>query len=318
MRLLSDRQLTRGAAGAGLAADPPAPLAGGPCGRRWLGWTGPAWRSASRSPGRSPPACWRTMDLRLRMRDEVSMSGVDPSSQPPASCKVAPRHAKGPDRWCCKADATRLMEQTRIVHCEACASKPARVRAPLHAEPRRRARARPWTARTASSTASCRGWTSTTACWRKPRTPAIRCWSGCASCRSAPPTSTSSIRSASPALIGQAKAGVTAGLRRRPHRGAAAGRNQAARRTRCWPTSSASWRELLDLLREAGVALCAHRRPVRRRQVLARRLVHGAGVPGADAAGDRSGASVPVHLQHGPGAGAAAGARGRRAARCAR
>ncbi len=35
--------------------------------------------------------------------------------------------------------------------------------------------------------------------WRRRRTRAIRCWSACASSRSAPPTWTSSIRCASPA-----------------------------------------------------------------------------------------------------------------------
>ena len=39
-------------------------------------------------------------------------------------------------------------------------------------------------------------------------------------------------------LIGQAKAGVTARLARRADAGPAAGRDQAARRDRCWPSSS--------------------------------------------------------------------------------
>ena len=153
--------------------------------------------------------------------------------------------------------------------------------------------------------------------WRRRRIRAIRCWSGCASCRSAPPTSTNSI-----------------GARRRPDRPGQGRRHRrrrrtAARRRSSWPRSSARaesllaeqqrvWRELRGLLREAGIEVCEPDALSARRRDLARRLVHGAGVPGADAAGDRSGASVPVHPQHGPGDGAAAACARRTAMACAR
>ena len=78
---------------------------------------------------------------------------------------------------------------------------------PEEARAARRARYRPRRARTGSSTASCPGSTSTTAWSRRRRTRAIRCWSGCASSRSALATSTSSSRVRVAGLIGQAKAG---------------------------------------------------------------------------------------------------------------
>ena len=54
-------------------------------------------------------------------------------------------------------------------------------------------------ARSASSTGNCPGCTSIAACWRRPRTPSIRCSSRSASCRSRPTISTNSSWSASPA-----------------------------------------------------------------------------------------------------------------------
>ena len=121
-------------------------------------------------------------------------------------------------------------------------------------------------------------------------------------------------------LIGQAKAGVTA---LSPD-----GRTPAQQLAEIKMRAEALladqqriWRELRGLLHEAGIEVCDTEVAVGRRRDLARRLVHGAGVPGADAARDRPGASVPVHPQHGPGDGAAAAARGGRAGharRCCR
>ena len=119
-------------------------------------------------------------------------------------------------------------------------------------------------------------------------------------------------------LIGQAKAGVTAASPDGRTPGPAAGRRSSSAPTCCWPSSSASGASCAPALRDAGLEVCETGAALRRRPGLARRLVHGAGVPGADAAGDRPGAPVPVHPQHGPGDGAAAGARARTGTRCAR
>ena len=111
------------------------------------------------------------------------------------------------------------------------------------------------------------------------------------------------------ALIGQAKAGGT--LTSADGRTAAQQLAEIKQRAELLLADQQRiLRELLALLREAGVELCGTGPPDRGRQGLARRLVHGAGVSGGDAAGGRSGASVPVHLQLGSGAGAASGARG--------
>ena len=119
---------------------------------------------------------------------------------------------------------------------------------------------------------------------------------------------------------------VLLGPRRRPDRPGQGRRHRASRPTGGRPAQQLAeiklraesllaeqqrvWRELRGLLREAGIEVCEPDELLGRRRELARRLVHGAGVPGADAARDRPGASVPVHPQHGPGDGAAAAARG--------
>ena len=84
-------------------------------------------------------------------------------------------------------------------------------------------------------------------------------------------------------LIGQAKAGLTAV--------SPDGRTPAQqlaeikiRAESLLAEQQRVWRELRGLLREAGIEVCEPRRAVRRRSEMARCLVHGAGVPGADAA----------------------------------
>ena len=119
-------------------------------------------------------------------------------------------------------------------------------------------------------------------------------------------------------LIGQAKAGVTAV--------SPDGRTPAQQLAEIKIRAEALlaeqqrvWRELRGLLREAGIEVVRARRAVATTTCdWLDALVHGAGVPGADAARDRPGASVPVHPQHGPGDGAAAAARGGRRRACGR
>ena len=113
-------------------------------------------------------------------------------------------------------------------------------------------------------------------------------------------------------LIGQAKAGLTA-LSPDGRTPAQQLAEIKLRAESLLAEQQRVWRELRGLLREAGIEVCEPDGAVGRRCEVARRVVHGAGVPGADAARHRPGASVPVHSQHGPGDGAAAAARGGRA-----
>ena len=113
-------------------------------------------------------------------------------------------------------------------------------------------------------------------------------------------------------LIGQAKAGVTAV--------SPDGRTPAQqlaeiklRAELLLAEQQRVWRELRGAAARSRHRGVRTRGAVRRRREMARRVVHGAGVPGADAARHRPGASVPVHPQHGPGDGPAAAARGGRA-----
>ena len=167
----------------------------------------------------------------------------------------------------------------------------------------------------ASSTANCRGCISTAACWRRRPTRAIRCWSGCGFCRSRPTTSTNSSWSASPACKGQVREGITtrepgradAGRATRAHRrgglgaGAATSRSAGANCAPSWQSSGIVLVEAPDVTKQETAWLEDHF------------LRHD--LSGADAARDRSGASVPVHSQSRLHARAAARARQRRQAR---
>ena len=57
-------------------------------------------------------------------------------------------------------------------------------------------------------------------------------------------------------LIGQAKAGVDRGLARRPHAGAAAGRDQGRAPRRCSPTSSGSGANCAACCARPGIEVC--------------------------------------------------------------
>ena len=146
------------------------------------------------------------------------------------------------------------------------------------------------------STASSPGSTSTSGSSNWPRTPRCRCSSGSASARSTPPTSTSSSWSGSPGSSTSSTPGSTPA--------APTGWRRASRSTRsrpgCWSSTGACT--------AASTACCARARAggdpdrharlgdrgraPRNRQPLPR-----AGLPGADAAGDRPRAALPLHLQ---------------------
>ena len=126
---------------------------------------------------------------------------------------------------------------------------------------------------------------------------AIRCSSGCASCRSRPTTSTNSSWCASPAsrarcaqgIATQSPDGLTPGRAARAHRrggrrsSPATSRSAGGSCATSSPTPASCWSTAPDL--QEG------------RARLARGSFPHARLPGADAARDRSGASVPVHSQ---------------------
>ena len=153
-------------------------------------------------------------------------------------------------------------------------------------------------AATGSWTASCPGCTSTAGCSSSPRTRACRCWSGCGSWRSSPRTSTSSSWCGSPASSG----GSPPGSPYPPRPGLLprevleqiwthdVGADGAARR--------AVPRRDRPGARQGGHRAGALGRPrpaTSRRQL--QEALQGAGLPGADAAGRRPRAPVPLHLR---------------------
>ena len=108
-------------------------------------------------------------------------------------------------------------------------------------------------------------------------------------------------------LIGQAKAGVNAT--------SPDGRSRAQilaeiafRAIALVADQQRIWTELLALLEDAGVSHSVRQSPSPTTISMAGCMVHGAGFSGVGTAGDRSGASVSVHSQYGPGDGSAANA----------
>ena len=186
------------------------------------------------------------------------------------------------------------MAETRTSHCSESG-----IRQPAAA---RRGRAPPSRARSCravpsgSSTGSCPGCISTAGCWRRPRTPSIRCSRGSASCRSRPTISTNSSWCGSPASRARC---ATASPTKSPD-GLTPGEQlarigEAVASARQRPAGALARTARGAQGREHRAGRC--RQPEEGRPHLARRLLPAVHLPGADAAGDRSGASVPVHSQ---------------------
>ena len=113
--------------------------------------------------------------------------------------------------------------------------------------------------------------------------PRIRCWSGCASCRSRPTISTSSTWSASPGSRASRQAGIDDAQPGRADPGPAACRHQrAGRRADAQPADG--WRTLRAQLARRRDRRARARRPRRRGEALAGRLSRRPDLPGADAA----------------------------------
>ena len=178
-------------------------------------------------------------------------------------------------------------------------SKPSRYAG----ERRAREGASPATLRTSrtrpsTSTASSPGSTSTTGCCSSPRTRRCRCSSASSSARSGSRTSTSSTWSGSPTCTTRSTPGVDA-------RGAdgmsASEQLRAIRETviaQRERSSAAVDRELRPPLAEHGIRLdLARGASTRRSAPSSTELFRAPGLPGADAARDRAGPAVPLHLQ---------------------
>ena len=152
---------------------------------------------------------------------------------------------------------------------------------------------------TGSSTASCPGWRSTSGCSSWPRTPTCRCSSGPSSWRSSPATSTSSSWSGSPGSSGASPpASPSAPPAACMPREVLDGDLDRTRELH-GPRRRACFRD--EVLPGAGQG--GHRDPAlgRARPTTSapscRRVLRRADLPGADPAGRRPGAPVPVHLR---------------------
>ena len=125
---------------------------------------------------------------------------------------------------------------------------------------------------------------------------AIRCSSACASCRSRPPISTSSSWCASPASPARC-------ARASPSRARTAARPSSSSSSCCVEVEQLqedqqeSLSGLMLLLKKEGIEIITGRCADQGRAGLAGGPFPGTGLPGADAAVDRPGASVPVHSQ---------------------
>ena len=156
----------------------------------------------------------------------------------------------------------------------------------------------PWrSTTTGSSTASCRGCTSTSGCSSSPRTRGCPCSSGPASWRSSPATSTSSSWSAWPASSAGSRPASPCARRRAccPARCS----------TRSGPTPSelmqrhaAVFREdIVPALRDEGIELVRWDDLDREEQKLCKRLFKDRVFPVLTPAGRRPGAPLPLHLR---------------------
>ena len=174
------RPPARGRREPGVASSPPGSSARSRRrGRRWRSSTGRRCGSSGRSPGRWPAELFRRALTASAgaARHVIEASRMAAIMWPSHICHG--RHGRPRTSYCFErrnlppvADRRRLPPN------------------PLPIWP---------PARSASSTASCPGCISTAACWKRPRTPTIRCSSGCGSSRSRPTTSTNSSWCASPA-----------------------------------------------------------------------------------------------------------------------
>ena len=150
---------------------------------------------ASRTPGTGPgPQEPRRTGRPLR--ESARTPTVDPPrvTPPPAAARPAPTATASTPVRPGSRRAARLRDPRVTRRRRGRSPTPCWRRSPpcRSARPRAPPRPPPSCPTTATSTASCPGSTSTPACWRWPRTPASRCWSGPSSWRSSRPTSTSS------------------------------------------------------------------------------------------------------------------------------
>ena len=185
------------------------------------------------------------------------------------------------------------MSERRTSYCSASRIRQSGAAAAVARARRRRLRpARE--SRSGSSTGSCPGCISIAGCWRRPRTRSTRCSRRSASFRSRPTTSTNSSWSASPASRAQVRAGITD----QSPDGLTPGEQLARIGEAVSSLASdqqARWRELARGTQGREHRAGRSRQPEEGRPHLARRLFPAIHLPGADAARDRSGASVPVH-----------------------
>ena len=141
----------------------------------------------------------------------------------------------------------------------------------------------------ASSTGSCPGSPSTSGCWKRRAIRTTRCSSACASCRSRPTTSMSSSWCGSPASR-PGCARLRMPQRRRPDAASSCGRSATQRRADGAPAGRAGRRSQDDCARPASPCSTSTNSPPA--NGMARRLFPRPDLPGADADGHRSGASL--------------------------